>query len=58
VHNLKPKSSGVILTPRAMFVPFYAFLLFVVCEVEHEQVYIIFGILGATFAGFYQFFLN
>jgi len=34
VHSLKTKSSGVILTPWAMFVPISAFLLFSVSEVE------------------------
>jgi len=33
VHNLKTKSSSIILTPWAMFVPISAFLLFLVSEV-------------------------
>jgi len=33
VYNLKTKSSGIILTPWAMFVPILAFLLFLVFEV-------------------------
>jgi len=33
VHNLKTKSSGIILTSWAMFTPTSAFLLFLVSEV-------------------------
>jgi len=37
VHNLKPRSSGIILTPCAKFVPSYAFLLFVLSEVAFGE---------------------
>jgi len=33
VHNLKTKSSGIILTLWAMFVPISAFLLFLISRV-------------------------
>jgi len=35
VHNLKIKSSGIILAPWAMFVPIFAYLLFLVSEVAY-----------------------
>jgi len=37
VHNLRTKSSGIILTPWAMFVPISAFLLFLVSEIERRR---------------------
>jgi len=37
VHNLKTKSSGIMLTPWVIFVPISAFLLFVVSEVVCEE---------------------
>jgi len=37
VHNLKTKSLGIILTPWAMFVPIFAFLLFLVSKVVYRE---------------------
>jgi len=45
VHNLITKSSGIILTPCDMFMPFYTFLLFLVSEVSQ----------GEKFAHFWRF---
>jgi len=44
VHNLKTKTSGIILTPWAMFVPNSAFVLFLVSDVPRREDVLIFVI--------------
>jgi len=45
-NNFKPKSSGIILTRWAVFVPVFAFLLFLVSQVVCGEVCALFAVLG------------
>jgi len=58
VHNVKTKSSSIILTPRAMIVPISAFLLFLVSEIACGEELARFCNILAHFSVFLQILHN